>query len=385
MNFSQLVIFRIFQGLGGGLAIPIGLSMIMTAMPHDKWAKTGAWMNLFTLLAPALGPILGGYITSNLSWRWLFFIKLPISFVCVLLSHFWVRKMARKKEGKFDWLGFYFAAFSLSLILLVFSEAGKNVFTNQMLIFLFCLSLVLFGGFIWQERRASNPLVPLKIFKNPLFAWGNVIQSAANMIFLGATFITALYLQWGLGFDIIKTGWIMAAITIGMMAAMPLTGKFYNQIGPLPFIIPGLILMAFAMFALIFVTPSTSPWLIALLILCEGFGSAALQATNFVSIFTEIPHELKGAGSALYALFKQISASLGVALSTMALSFSMVVKNITNLEKGAPSSLFYPSFILLGIIPLLALPLCLLIDNRRALKKMQKMDHLETEFEEATE
>lgn len=78
-NFLQLVIFRIFQGVGAGLAIPLGMNLIMCVMPRNKWAKTGSWMNLFSLLAPAFGPILAGYIITYLNWRWLFFIKLPLS------------------------------------------------------------------------------------------------------------------------------------------------------------------------------------------------------------------------------------------------------------------------------------------------------------------
>src|ERR1700722_16370047 len=104
-NFSQLVLFRIFQGLGGGLAIPIGLGLILAVMPHNRWASTGSWINFFSLAAPAVGPIFAGYIMLQLSWRWLFFLKLPVSFVCVLFTYVWVQKTPRNKEGKFDWLG----------------------------------------------------------------------------------------------------------------------------------------------------------------------------------------------------------------------------------------------------------------------------------------
>jgi len=384
-NFSQLVFFRIFQGCAGGISIPIGMSLNMSALPQDKWAKVGAWTNLFSLIAPALGPILAGYVTFGLSWRWLFFIKVPVSIAAVFLAHLWLRKVPRKKEEKFDWLGFCFAGCSLSLLLLVLSEIGKSTFSNSLLIFLFLCSLILFGAFLWQEKRTTSPLVPLRIFNYPLFTWGNLIQAAANMIFLGATFIVALYLQWGLNFSIVKTGWIMAAITLGTLSAIPFTGKFYNRLGPIPFIIPGLFLMAFAMLALIWVTPETSPWIIACLIFFEGFGSASLQSTNFVSIFSEIPQDLKGSGSSLYTLFKQISASLGVALSTMVLSISMVSGGILELTQNTSPKLFYPSFIFLGSIPLLALLCCFCIDNRRALKKLKQHDHVDTEFEQGVE
>ena len=385
IHFPELVLFRVLQGFAGGLAIPLGMFLIMSVLPNEMWAKTGAWINLFSLIAPALGPILAGYITSYLNWRWLFLIKLPISLVAVLLSHAWVKNHVEEKKGRFDWFGFILVSLSLSLFLLVLSEIGKPFFSNVMLITFLCAAIFCGWIFVWQEKRAKHPLVPFKIFRYKLFAWGNLIQSAANMIFLGATFLVAVYLQRSLNFSIILSGWIMAAVTLGMICVMPLTGKFYNKWGPLPFIIPGLLLMGGAMLALTVVTPQTSPWLIALLIFCEGAGSAAVQSSNFVSIFSEIPQTLKGPGSSLYSLFKQISASIGIALSTMALSLGMNLKGIPATASHLPQNVFYGPLILLGLIPLLALFCCFFIDNKKALKKLSSHDHLDTEFEKGAE
>jgi EmrB/QacA subfamily drug resistance transporter len=374
-NFPQLVVFRILQGFGGGLAIPLGMSIMLSSLPQEKWAKNASMINLFALLAPALGPILAGYITTHLNWRWLFFIKLPISFICVLLAQLWVHKVPRKRDEKFDWIGFYYLAVGLSLLLLVLSEIGKPLFSYQAQLTLFCASLLFLGLFLWQQTRPAHPLIPLKLFYYPLYAWGNLIQSAANVIFLGSTFITALYLQWGLGFTILETGWIMAAITLGMIAAMPFTGKYYNRLGPKPFMIPGLFFMAFSMFALIWVRNETSPWIIAGIIFIQGFGSAALQTTNVLSIFSEIPNTLKGSGSSVYALLKQVAASFGVALSTMMLTITLSSHGIEDLTTAASPRLYHSSFILLGIIPLAALPFTFFIDNKRALHQILKHEN----------
>ena len=201
---------------------------------------------------------------------------------------------------------------------------------------------------------------------------------------MGATFITGLYLQQGLGFDIVTTGWILAAITPGMMCALPLVSRFYNRCGPLPFIIPGLTLMALAMFGLTFVTAQTSPFLIALLIFCEGLASAIIQTPNVIAIFSEIPSSLKSDGSAIYALGKQLSASIGVALSTMMLSISMRwhgIHNLTTIIPGQAAPLFHYTFYMLGLIPLLALFLCIFYDNKKALSFIRKLDHVESEPE----
>lgn len=386
VNFSELVFFRVIQGFAGGLAIPLGMFLTMSVLPHEMWAKVGSWTSFCTFLAPALGPILAGYITHFFNWRWLFLAKLPMSLVAVLLSHYWIKKhLVEKKKREFDWLGFLFATLSLSSFLLAISEIGKPKISNMLLISFFMLSFLSGGYFVWVERRVPHPLVPLKIFRYPLFTWGNLIQSAANMIFLGSTFLVAIYFQRSLNFSIVLTGWIIGAITLGMMSVMPLTAKFYNRCGPLPFIIPGLLLLSGTMFALIVVTPQTSPWLIAFIIFCEGVGAAAVKTSNFVSIFSGIPQTLKSPASSLYSIFKQIAASIGIAVSTMALSLGMNFNGISSTALLIPQKVFFVPLALLGLIPLLALLCCFRINNTKAIKKHATHDHLETEFEEGAE
>lgn len=382
LDLSQLIIFRVLQGISGGLIIPLGMATLMRTMPHSHWAKTASSMNMVTLVAPALGPLFAGYVTKYLGWRWIFFIKLPLSFVCLILSLFWVKKSFEKEASRFDWLGFLLSGFSLSFLLFVLSEVGRPLFKQTTLLIFLLLAICSGALFFWVEKRISHPLIPLKIFKLPLFTYGNLVQSAANTIFLGANFLIALYLQKGLGMTITTTGWIMAAITPGMLVVQPLVGKFYNKSGPLLFIIPGLIILALSMFAFIFVTAHTPVFLIALLIFCEGAASSLVQTSNVMSIFSDLPHKLKTSGSSLYSLFKQVSASFGIALSTMILSVGMQIKGISDTQATSPSllSIYHVSFLVLGMIPLLALICCFYIDNKRALQNIKAPAKTETEF-----
>lgn len=362
-TLSLLVCFRIIQGFAAGMAIPLGMTALLKAMPQSSWAKTSASMNMITLIAPAVGPLFGAYITNLWGWQWIFLLKLPLSLVCLTLSIVWVKKEAMKKTMRFDWAGFFLGALSLSGILWVFSEIGKNPFPISVSVG--TATFLLFLAFLRIERKSTAPLVPLKIFQIPQFTYGNLIQSAANTIFLGANFLIALYLQKGLGLDLISTGWIMAAITPGMLSVQPLVGKFYNRLGPLPFIIPGLILLTSATFAFTLTTAQTSHLLLALLVFGIGAASSIVQTANVTSIFSSLPSEFKGAGSSLYSLFKQISASFGVALSTMILSFGM---SISQGESHESSLIAYHScFLILAAIPGLALFFCKHIDNQKAL------------------
>ena len=358
-DVGQLIAFRLGQGLAGGVAIPLGMATLFMTMPQSYWARTATSMNMVLLVAPALGPLLAGYVTATMGWRWLFFVKLPLSLIVVLLS-FRVLRETERRRSRFDWLGFLCSGASLTLILWVFSEVGRPLLSPMMLSALFAVGLALAGLFFWVQRRVRTPLIPLQIFRQPLFTYGNLIQSAANVIFLGATFLIALYLQEGLGYDIMTTGWVMAAIMPGMLLVQPFVGKFYNRLGPLPFVVPGLCLLALSMLALLLVTPQTPPLWVAAIIFLEGVASSLVQTTNVMAIFSEVPHSLKGAGSSIYSLLKQVSGGFGVALSTMILTLGG----------------FHWAFLALAAMPVLALVFCLRIDNQRAIRNVHTSPEL---------
>jgi MFS family permease len=351
------------------MAIPLGMSALMKAMPQSKWAKTSASMNMVTLLAPALGPVFGAYVTSWLGWRWIFFLKLPLSAVCYLFSAYWVQKETAPQKTNFDWNGFIFGGLSLSGLLWVFSEIGKN--STSFIVAIAFLSLLFGWLFIRAEKKSTTPLIPLSIFKIRHFSFGNLIQSAANTIFLGANFIIALYLQKGLDFDLVSTGWIMAAITLGMIIVQPLVGKFYNKVGPLPFIIPGLIVLSLSTYAFALTTTQTSGYILGLLVFCIGAASSITQTANLSSIFSGLPNKFKGPGSSLYSLFKQISASFGVALSTMVLSIGSA-----SINDSQTINIFHTCFLVLGTIPAMALICCKFINNKKALDEITKPSHI---------
>lgn len=384
LTLGHLIGFRVIQGAAGGLLIPVGMTLLMQSIPPSQWSAITSRMNMVTLIAPALGPLLAGYVTAAFGWPWLFFSKVPLSCMCLVLSSYWVRKDQPQTVAQFDWAGFILLTMTLSTLFMGLTHVGTPHGHVGTLGILFGAAVVFGIAFVVVEGRVHNPLLALKIFRYRLFSVGNIIQCAANIIFLGATFITGLYLQQGLGFDMVTTGWMLAAITPGMLCALPLVSRYYNYYGPLPFIIPGLLLMSCSMVGLTFITSTTSAWTIAFFIFCEGAASAIIQTPNVIAIFSEIPSSLKGDGSALYALGKQLSASMGVALSTMIVSLGMKRHGITDvmaLQPGQALPLFHATFYVLGLIPLLALFACLFFDNLKARTLVKKSDHLESEPE----
>jgi MFS family permease len=177
----------------------------------------------------------------------------------------------------------------------------------------------------------------------------------------------------------------MAAITPGMIIVQPLVGKFYNKIGPLPFIIPGLIVLSLSTCAFALTTPQTPLYILGLLVFWIGAASSITQTANVTSIFGGLPNKYKGPGSSLYSLFKQISASFGVALSAMILSIGMTLHNSDSINEIHYISIFHSCFIVLGSIPAIALIFCKFINNKKALAQITQPSHIPTEAEFGTE
>ena len=226
-SLSILILCRVIQGAAGGLLIPVGMTLLLQNTPAHQWATITSNMNMITLIAPALGPLLAGYITASFGWRWLFLFKFPLSAVCLLLTQLWLHEEPTQPRTPFDGTGYAAASISLITLLLAVSNIGQ--LSTPLLLLFGGISLIT-GLLFWRiESKRDHPLIPPSIFKVQFFGVGNIIQCAANMIFLGATFITGLYLQEALGFSIVKTGWILAAITPGMLAVLPFISRYYND------------------------------------------------------------------------------------------------------------------------------------------------------------
>lgn len=356
-SLPALIGFRILQGVGGGMVTPVGGALLIRNAPKAKWSKYTPRINMISLIAPAIGPVFAGYVTTIFGWRYLFFLKLPIQLVCLIFSFYWIREEIHEKK-KFDWPGFGLSFAFLVMFLYSLTIFGEQNRSMDLAIVIFAASLILFIIFFFYERKAKNPLIPFSIFRHPLFSVGNIIQSATNIIFLGIFFITAFYFQYALNKSIIATGWILSSVTPGMMLMQPIISKFYNRIGPTPFVTIGLILLTVSLLLLCVVDSSISAWTLALIIFLEGMANSLIQSSNVMAIFSELSKTEMSAGSALYNLFKQTSGAFGVALSTMLLTVNLILMKIPSIQAATANELLKPfkiTFFILSAIPFIAL------------------------------
>jgi len=369
-NLEQLIFFRFIQGAGGGMILPLGMTMVMRVVEKRHRAKLSSSINLVSLMAPAFGPIFAAYILNLLSWPWLFFIKLPLTLLTLLLSILWLKSEPSQRSKSLDWRGAIYATFFLTTLLYVLSEVGTGRVEASTLILLFIFSSIMGVAFIWQQLRVKEPLISLAPFRNSFFAMGNIIQCASNIIILGSMFVTALYLQYGLRIDIVTMGWVMGSVSLGMVSAMPLVSRFYNKIGPLPYVVIGLMILATSMIAMCFLTADTHPVLIAAIIFAEGFGAAISTTANYIAMFSAISSKDTPAASSIYISVKHLSTCLGVALSTMSMSLGMKHFSIASFADVSAENFilpFYYTYVFLALIPFSTLFCCSFLNNKKAL------------------
>ena len=353
-SIGALILFRIMQGLAMGIVLPIAFSLVVIHLPKIQWAKVTSLITLFSLTAPAVGTIGASYILTFFHWRWLFFAKVPIALILFCLTCYWVKEEKKEKEDSFDWLGtLLFSILTLSA-LYTFTLVGKSSSHTRSLILLVCTSTLSGYLFFLHLKKSKKPLIPPALFSYPQFNWGLLIQSVSNLLFLGSTFILALYLERGLHLSVIATGWLLAAITPGLATALPFVGKYYNRLGPLPFMIPGLLILSASMAGMLFLTCDSSYGWIATLIFLQGVGTSFVQQANMLSIFSTIPAKLQPYASTIYPLCKYLSAAFGIAISVMLVSLTAT---ITKIQIGHISD-FRAAFCFFALLPLGALYCC---------------------------
>ena len=242
---NTMIIFRIIQALGGGMIMPVGMAVVFSLFPPNERGKAlGIW-GVAAMVAPAIGPTLGGYLLQTTSWRLLFYINVPIGIAGVILAGTIMKKGPKKPKIAFDYLGFISISISLVSLLYVLGEGTidwSNIET-QMLITIGCLGMVFF---VINELTHDNPLLELRIFKELNFSISQGLSIITTLAMMGGMYVLPLFLQNVRGFTAMETGMIMfpSAIASGIM--MPISGALFDKFGAKALTITGLIIVGIA-------------------------------------------------------------------------------------------------------------------------------------------
>lgn len=319
-SLGELVAFRVLQGVGGGMLTPVGLAMLFRAFPPERRAAASKILIIPTALAPASGPIIGGLLIDTLSWRWIFFVNLPLGIVTFVFAALLLHEHREPTAGRFDVAGFLLSATGLTLVLLTLSEGPVRGWTSPLVFAAAIGGITAFVLLVVVELRVREPMLQLRLFADRMFRRANSVSVFATAAFLGALFLVPLYLQEVLGVSALESGLTTFPEAIGVIAVSQLAARMYPHVGPKRLMAGGMAGMSVVLFVVSRIELGTSLWTIRLLMFllggCFGFLILALQASSFATIS---PADT-GRASALYNTQRQVASALGVAIVATALS-----------------------------------------------------------------
>ncbi len=280
---NSLILFRILQGLGGGMILPIGQSMVARAAGPQRIGRVMSIVGVPTILGPILGPVLGGLIVSNFSWRWIFYINVPIGIFTLILSGKFLVGGEERVQNSFDGVGFALLSPGLAALVYSLSEVGiTGKFTSTPVLVSFVLGVVLTVGFVFHALRVRNPLLDLRLFKNRNFTISNICMFVMGATLFGGMFLLPLYYQIARGESPWQAGLLMTPQGIGATLLMRRSGIIADRAGPRRIVPLGILIMAVATIPFAFVTSTTSNVLLAGTLFVRGLGIGPFDDADHV-------------------------------------------------------------------------------------------------------
>jgi EmrB/QacA subfamily drug resistance transporter len=313
-SLPELVAFRAVQGAGGGLLIPVGMAMMFRTYPPAERIRANRLLIVPTLMAPALGPVIGGVLVDGLSWRWIFYINLPVGVAALVFGALFLPHGSEHPPGPFDLPGFLLAGTGFPLFMFALSTGATSGWGAVPVLATGVAGLVLLALFVLVELRAAAPMLRLRIYANRLFRATNLQLTFAGAGFVGTLFLVPLMLQNGLGFSAVHSGLSTFPEAIGGMIGVQVTTRLYKRVGPRRLMIAGMCGTVVTIGGMAFAGPGNVAWLIPVLMFFTGgsFGFA-MAPSQAAALATVSPAET-GHASTLLNTLRQAGGAAGVAL-----------------------------------------------------------------------
>jgi DHA2 family multidrug resistance protein len=342
-SLGGLIFFRVLQGLTGGGLQPLAQAILLETFPREKHGQAMAAYGIGILLAPILGPTLGGWITDNYSWRWIFYLNLPVGiFSLVMMDRFvFDPPYIRRSAGRIDLWGIGLLALGFGTLQVILDTGQrKDWFSSDYIRFFATLCVIGLVLLVVRELMAKEPVVDLRALANRSFAAGVFLITQLGFVLYASLVLLPIYLQTLMGYPAYNAGLALSPRGIGSLLTMPLSGYLTGKIDPRRLMVVGIILGAITMFDLSHLNLNAGYWDIFWPQVWQGVALALLFIPLMALSMSSIPKEKMGNATSIFNLMRNIGGSFGIAIMTTFLSRrtqfhqSRLVANVTagNLE-----------------------------------------------------
>ncbi len=383
-NFPMLVLFRILQGAAGGAMTPVGNAILYRTFPPAERVQVSRILIIPTVVAPAVGPVLGGLLVDQLSWRWVFYVNVPIGIAAFLFGLAYLQEHQEPAAGHFDLAGFLLAGIGLALFMYALSEGTSTGWASPRILASLIVGAILLAAFVIIELRKREPLINLRLLSNRIFRTCNMISFFSSAGFLGVLFIGPLFLQEARGVDALVSGLTTFPEAIGVVISTQIVARLYPRIGPRRLMAFGIASAGIVMALLSLIGMDTNLWYMRVLMFLAGAGMAYAFLPLQAAAYATISPASTGRATAFYSAQMQLGSAFGVAV------LSSVLSAIGPVQPGARGTLvphlaaYHAAFLVAAALEIIAAAIALTVNDRDAAATM-RMQSRRPEREELLE
>ncbi len=319
-SLGMLIVARVLQGAAGGGLQPVSQAVLLESFPIEKRGQAMAAYGMGIIVAPLLGPLLGGWITDNYTWRWIFYINVPVGILALLMIHTFVEDppyIRRPKDLTIDYIGFGFMTIAFTAIQVVLDKGQEaDWFSAAWVRWFVAIAAISLLAFIVRELRIRSPIVNLRIFVDRNLATGTFLIGLLGVIIYGTTALLPLFLQELIGYSAFNSGYAVAPRGIGAILSMIIAGRLIGRVDERLLMAIGIVIRAASLFMLGDLNLTMSMGSVVWPNIVNGFANGFLFVPLTTMTVKTLPNELMGAGTGLYNLVRNLGAALGISMVT---------------------------------------------------------------------
>ena len=336
-NIGALIAFRVVQGIGGGMLVPVGTAMLYRAYPPNERARASAVLSIPSVLGPAFGPVLGGVITTHTSWRFIFLINVPIGIMAFIFGLLYLQESSEPTAGSFDFRGFVLSAAGFSLVIFGLSEIPRRGWSSPVSIIPTAAGLVVIAVLVLYSLRQSAPMLAFRLYANRAFRSANIVGFVGMGAFIGSVFVIPLFLQLYRGLSPQESGFATFTQALGFISVSRFVGLAYMRLGPRRLMVAGLALSALINLNFLWVDEHTNLWWIRLIMFGRGLCLPLLFIPLQASAFATISMADTGRASSIFSTSRQLASAVGVAILGAILFTGISARTATAVAAGETS------------------------------------------------
>jgi MFS transporter, DHA2 family, multidrug resistance protein len=325
-NLTMLIIFRIIQGAGGGGLQPSSQAILADTFSPAKRGMAFAVYGIAVVMAPAIGPTLGGWITDNYSWRWIFFINIPVGILSLLLTSRLIQdppylKRRKLSETKIDYIGLGLIALGLGTLQVVLDKGQRDDwFDSHFILWLTVISAASLIFVVFWEWNHKDPMVELHLFRDRTFATSAFLMLMLGFVLLGSTLLLPLFMQTLLGYTAERSGLALSPGGFAIMVMMPIVGFLLSRYTPRWLLVFGLSMLSWSLFHMTNFDLTVDFQTMVMARIYQGIGLAFLFVPINTTAFSSLPRDKNNAASGLMNLARNIGGSIGISFVTTGLA-----------------------------------------------------------------